>query len=423
MKKHLFPLFYLLFSFTFLHAQRVREISTIEAEGFSRVRLNTFDQYIENLIVSKKLQGAVVYFSRNNRPIRYRSYGFSDIEKRIEMKNDAIFRIASMTKAITTVGVMMLYERGLLQLNDPLDKYIPAFKDLKVAISPPAGSPDSVKYVTVPANKKITIKHLLTHTSGLGYGWGIGKEAWKKADIQGWMFAQRDETLESVINRMATLPLEAQPGEKYVYGYSTDVLGRLIEVVSEMPLDAFFQKFIFDPLKMKDTSFWMTDAKKERFAPVYGLYPNGLKLEENNLNSLYLNGPKKCFSGGAGLLSTAQDYGRFLQMLLNQGELEGVDILNPRTIQMMTTDHLGALYPNSVNGEGFGFGFWTKEVAGKNGQLSTKGAFGWGSAYYPTYFVDPQAQMYGFYFTQLMPSGGLSLNSMFGTLVYQALIE
>lgn len=410
-------------AFQSVSAQRVSQEQDPKILGFSPNRLAFLDQRMDDFIQKKQLQGAVVYVARHNEAVRFRAYGMMDLENKVPMRTDALFRIASMSKAVTTVGIMMLYERGLLQLNDPLEKYIPAFKNMKVAVAPPSGSPDSVKFVTVPAKSPITIRQLLTHTSGLGYGWGVGKEAWQKAGIQGWYFANRNEPLADVINRIGALPLEFQPGDKFGYGYSTDVLGRVIEVVSGLPLDQYFQRFIFDPLKMKDTGFWVDEARKNRLAPVYGLYDGVLKLEENNANSDYLKGPKKCMSGGAGLVSTAQDYGRLLQMFLNGGNLEGADILSPHTIEIMAMNQTGDLYLKNGNGEGFGFGFWTKEQIGANGQLSTKGAYGWGSAYYPVYFVDPKADMFGFYLTQLKPAGNLNLNTLFGTLVYQALTE
>jgi CubicO group peptidase (beta-lactamase class C family) len=246
------------------------------------------------------------------------------------MKTDAIFRIASMSKAVTTVAVMMLYEEGKFLLHDPVSKYIPAFANPVVAVPPPAGAPADLKFVTEKANRPIQIRDLLTHTAGLTYGEGLAAELYKNANLSGWYFANHDETIGQAINRLATLPLHGQPGEAWQYGFSTDVLGYLVEVVSGQPLDRFIEERICGPLGMKDTCFFLPPEKAGRLANLYGLEKGRLVLEENAEKSEYVHGPRKCFSGGAGLLSTVADYGRLLQMLLNNGELDGVRLLSPK---------------------------------------------------------------------------------------------
>jgi CubicO group peptidase (beta-lactamase class C family) len=215
--------------------------------------------------------------------------------------------------------------------------------------------------------------------------------------------------------------LHGQPGEIFQYGYSTDVLGYLIEVVSGMPLDRFFEERIFRPLKMVDSCFYLPPAKSARLANVYGLEGGTLMLKETAEKSLYVYGPRKCFSGGAGVLSTVNDYGRFLQMLLNKGVLEGARVLSPKSVELMHANHTGDKYMRDTNA--FGLGFWVLKDLGYYGELGSEGAYGWGSAYFPQYLIDPKERIVALFMTQHMPSGGLDLNQRFKTLMYQALVK
>ncbi len=399
----------------------VRETNTPEAHGFSSERLGRLDTAVQQAIDQKQLAGAVVYLGRNGQTAYLKSYGMSDIEAGKPMASDAIFRIASMSKAVTTVAIMMLYEEGRFFLNDPVSKYIPAFKNSVVAVPPPAGAPAGTQYVTVPAKTPITIRHLLTHTAGLTYGLGLAHEAYEKANLTGYYFANREETIGQAINRLATLPLHGQPGESWQYGYGTDVLGYLVEVISGQPLDRFFEERIFQPLKMKDTSFFLPLEKADRLAPVYGNESGKIVLKETSKTSDYVHGPRKCFSGGAGLLSTIGDYSRLLQMLLNDGELDGVRLLSPKTVDLMHANHTGDKYGRDTNA--FGLGFWVLKDLGYYGELGSEGSYGWGSAYYPIYFIDPKEKLIGIFMTQLLPAGGLDLNKKFRVLSYQALVK
>jgi CubicO group peptidase (beta-lactamase class C family) len=344
-----------------------------------------------------------------------------DVEAGIPMREDAILRIASMSKAITSVAVMMLYEEGRFRLNDPVSKYMPAFSRQIVAVAPPAGSPPGTPYGTEPAKRPITIRHLLTHTAGLTYGDGPAAAEYKAAGLSGWYFADKDETIAEAIDRLATLPLHGHPGESWQYGYATDVLGRFVEVVSGMPLDRFLEERIYRPLGMVDTCFFLPPEKAERLAPVYGYDGGKLVKNETSATTDYIHGPRKCFSGGAGILSTAHDYGRFLQMLLNRGELDGVRILSPKTVDLMHANHTGDKYRRDT--DAFGLGFWVIDDLGFYGELGSEGAYGWGSAYYPQYLIDPEERMVAMLLTQLRPSGGLDLNQRFKVLLYQALNE
>lgn len=393
----------------------------VEALGFSPARLERLDNVIQSTVDQHQLSGAVMYIARDGQTVELKAYGLQDVENKKPMKTDTIFRIASMSKAVTTVAALMLYEEGRFMLSDPVSKYIPAFAHSVVAVPPPAGSAPGVKYTTVPVEHPITIHDLMRHTSGLTYGDGVAADDYKKANLSGWYFANHDETIGAAIDRLATLPLNAQPGEKWQYGYSTDVLGRLVEVISGLPLDRFIEERITRPLKMVDTSFFLPPGKESRLANVYGLEQGQLVLEENTEKSDYVHGPRKCFSGGAGLLSTIGDYGRLLQMLLNDGELDGVRILSPKTVQLMHENHTGNKYARDTHA--FGLGFWVNDDPGFYGELVSKGAYGWGSAYYPQYLVDPQEKMVAIFMTQLTPTDGLTLNQRFKVLTYQALIK
>ena len=253
------------------------------------------------------------------------------------MKEDAIFRIASQTKALVSVAALQLQEEGRLLIGDPVGKYIPEFQKTKVAVLRPGG------YDVVDAKRPITIRDLLTHTSGVSYGDGPAKDLWQKAGITGWYFADRDEPVAATVTRMAALPFDAQPGEKYIYGFNTDILGVVVERASGQPLDEYLRTRIFEPLKMRDTHFYLPPAKADRLATVYSATPGG-KIERAPTpgtmvsQGAYVEGPRKSFSGGAGIVSTALDYARFLQMMLNGGELEGARILGRKSVELMTVD-------------------------------------------------------------------------------------
>lgn len=400
---------------------RAADSRSAEALGFSPVRLNRLDAVIQSAIDNHQLAGAVMYIARDGQTAHLQAYGLADIEHKTPMATDAIFRIASMSKAVTTVAALMLYEEGRFMLNDPVAKYIPAFVNSVVAVPPPAGSAPGVKYVTVPARRPITIRDLMRHTAGLTYGDGLASEEYKQANLSGWYFANHDEPIGAAIDRLGKLPLHGQPGEAWQYGLSIDVLGHLVEVVSGLPLDRFIEERITKPLKMTDTSFYLPPGKESRLANVYGLESGRLTLEETAEKSDYVQGPRRCFSGGAGLLSTIGDYGRFLQMLLNEGELDGVRLLSPKTVRLMHANHTGDKYTRDTHA--FGLGFWVNNDPGFYGELSTEGSYGWGSAYFPQYLVDPEEKIVAIFMTQLRPAGNLDLNRKFKVLMYQALLK
>jgi len=388
--------------------------------GLGADRLARIGRVMKDYCDQGKVMGVVALIMRNGKVAYNEAFGKLDPAKGTPMTTDAIFRIASQTKAITTTAVMTLFEEGRFLLDDPISKYIPEFAGAKVAVQ--AQDKRASGYTTVPVKRPITIRDLLTHTAGISYGDGPAKDEYLKAGIHGWKLADKDVPVGDVIRRLARLPFDAQPGEKFVYGYNTDILGYLVERISGMSLAGYIEKAITAPLGMMDTHFFLPEGKIARLTPVYGVDETGkLKLVETAADNDYVRGPRKCYSGGAGLLSTAENYARFLQMLLNRGELAGVRILSPKTVELMTADHLGDLYPWDKTGFGLGFRVTTK--LGRTGQPGTVGAFGWGGAYYTDYWVDPTEKLVGVFMTQVLPAGDLDLSDKFRVLTYQSIVD
>ncbi|MDP7691514.1 MAG: serine hydrolase domain-containing protein, partial [Vicinamibacterales bacterium] len=381
-------------------------------------RLERLTEAMQAYVDDGRLAGAVILVARRGRVAYLRSFGQRDIESRSPMADDAIFRIASQTKAIVSTGVMLLQEEGKLLISDPVGRYLPQFARTQVAVAR-----DGAGYDVVDARGPITIRQLLTHTSGVSYGSGPASDRWESAGIQGWYFADREEPVGDTIARLAALPFDAHPGEQWIYGYNTDILGALIEAVSDQPLDEFIQTRILEPLGMEDTHFYLPLDKRDRLATVYSATNDGLDRAPNPGHMVgqgaYVDGPRTSFSGGAGLLSTATDYARFLQMTLNGGELEGTRLLGRKTVELMTTNHLTD-QPFRA-GQGFGLGFSIVEDVGARGLPGSKGEYGWGGAYHSTYWVDPTEELVVVYLTQLIPAGGLDDQGKIRALIYQAI--
>jgi CubicO group peptidase (beta-lactamase class C family) len=394
-----------------------------EQLGLSAQRLDRLKQVMQEYVDRGRIAGVVAVVARGGKIAVFDAYGRMDIERNLPMRKDVILRMASMSKAVTTVAAMILVEQGTLQLTEPVSKYIPAFKQTTVAVPPPAGTPGTGRYGLAPARREITIRDLMTHTAGISYGQGNPAAAeYRAAGILGWYLGDQKDPIGRIAERLAGLPFDAQPGEKFVYGYNTDILGAVIEKASGVPLDQFFRTRVFEPLKMVDSSFFLPPEKKHRLATVYSATANGLVRapEPGTGQGDYVDGPRACFSGGAGLLSTPTDYTRFLQMLLNGGELDGVRVLGPKTVELMTVNHVGSLYSDGAMG--FGLGFEVIEQLGKAGRYGSPGAYGWGSAYYQRYVVDPQEQLIAVFFSQLVPAAGLDLDSKYRTLAYQSIV-
>ncbi|HSD27400.1 MAG TPA: serine hydrolase domain-containing protein [Vicinamibacteria bacterium] len=396
--------------------------ATPESVGLSSERLQRLRAAMQQFVDEGRIAGLVTYVARNGRVAHHEAFGKADVEADLPMKKDAIFRIASQTKAFTSVAVMMLVEEGKVGLADPVSRFIPAFKKTSVALPPPPGAVPGSPVSVVPAKREITIRDLLTHTAGISYGDGPAAEQWKAAGIQGWYFADRREPVSAVVERMAALPMDAQPGEKYVYGYNTDILGVVVEKVSGMTLAEFLQKRITGPLGLVDTQFYLPPAQKGRLAAVYAAKDGKIERATDPKfgQGHYVEGPRVAYAGGAGLLSTARDYGRFLQMLLNGGEVEGVRLLSPKTVELMTVNHVGSLY--SDGNLGFGLGFDVVEDLGRSGRYGSVGAFGWGGAYHTNYWVDPHEKLVAVLMTQLLPAGDSQLQHRFRALVYSSIV-
>jgi len=391
-----------------------------EEVGVSAARLERLTATLDGYVEAGRLPGGVIRVARGGRVVLHHAFGYRDREARSPMPGDALFRIASQTKALVSVAILMLQEDGKLLISDPLSKYLPAFAATTVAVPRSGGG-----YDVVPAKRAITLRDLLTHTAGVGYGNGVAPDRWASAGIQGWYFAHRDEPVRATVDRMAALPMDAQPGEKYVYGYATDILGAVVEVVSGLTLDAFLRSQILEPLGMDDTAFYVPPEKAARLATVYSLPQGGTLTRAPDGSGMqaqgeYVDGPRASFSGGAGLVSTAADYARFLQMLLDGGTLDGVRLLSPSSVALMTTDHIGAVY--GVPGVGFGLGFSVVEDLGARGTPGSVGEFGWGGAYHSTYWVDPAQELVVVYLTQVIPAVGLDDFGKVRALVYQALV-
>lgn len=386
--------------------------------GLSEGRLAELTEAFEGYVASGALPGAVALVLHDGEVAYLDAFGYRDREASDPQETDDIFRIASQTKAIVSVAIMMLQEDGDLLISHPVGRYLPEYMETTVAKPDGDGG-----YDVVPANRPVTIRDLLTHTAGVGYGGGVAAGEWAAAGIQGWYFANRDEPIRETVRRMADLPFEAQPGERFVYGYSTDILGAIVEVASGMPLDAFLSERIFEPLDMRDTHFYLPEEKLDRLAVVYSAGDGGLSAAPDPGHmvgqGMYVEGPRMSFSGGAGLLSTAHDYGRFLQMMLEGGTLDGARILSPKSVELMTVNHVGDLL-GADGGMGFGLGFSVVDDLGERGTLGSVGEYGWGGAYHSTYWVDPVENLVVVYFTQLTPTGGVDDHARLRALVYQA---
>lgn len=390
------------------------------SSGLAADRVAVIDRGLQRFVDDNRVAGIVALVMQDGKPVYEKAFGWSDKEAGRRMTTDTIFRIASQTKALTSVAIMQLIEEGKLSLNRRAGDFIPTFAATTVAS---ARKDDGL--VTAPARRPITIRDLLTHTAGISYGTGpiVGDTYAAKglgpAAGNGWYTADKDEPVCTTMERLGTLPFVAQPGEQYVYGYNTDILGCIVEKVSSMSLDEYLRAKIIAPLGMKDTMFFLPPAERARLAAVYasqdGKYVRS--ADDSRGQGHYVDGPRKSFSGGAGLLSTARDYARFLEAMRLGGTIDGVRLLSPRSVRLMTTNQVGTLH--SATGLGFGLGFQITDQYGANG-MNSVGSFGWGGAYGSNYRVDPEARLVLVLMIQLMPNA-TDIQQVFPSLVYQAL--
>src|SRR6266851_5748523 len=395
-----------------------------ESVGLSSERLERIATAVQRSIDDKRIAGAVTLVSRRGQIAWLKAQGMMDREAGKPMRSDTIFRICSMSKALTSLAVMMLYEEGRFQLEDPVSKYIPEFKNPKVLVKPASGVP-----YTIPATKEITILNLLTHTSGLTYNWNpdLGP-MYKEAGVAHGLLPY-DGTIQDNVKRLAGLPLLFNPGERFEYSLGVDVLGYLVEVVSGKTFDEFLRTRVFAPLGMNDTYFYVPEDKLNRLATVYTYYPDkGLSrfpdapIAEGNFvySADYpYRGPKKLYSGGGGLSSTAADYARFCQMMLDGGKSGGTRLVSRKTVELMTQDHLGKIGPD----QGFGLGFGVDGVKSPLSELGSPGQYNWGGFFYTAFVIDPKEQMITIFMAQLHPTGDLNLDSLFHALAVQAIVD
>lgn len=392
-----------------------------EEAGVSSERLARIDAALEAYVEEERLPGAALVIGRRGHVVYAKAFGYRDREAGEPLEITDLFRIASQTKAVISVGVMILQEQGRLLIDQDLGDFIPEFDSTTVAVKT-----DDEGFEVVPADRKITVRDLLTHTAGIGYGWGPGARTWEEAGIVGWYFADRDEPIAETVERMGDLPMDAQPGEAFVYGYATDILGVVIERASGMALDEFLRVEILEPLGMVDTHFYVPTEKADRLTVVYSVTEDsGMERAPDPGHmvgqGMYLEGPRKSFSGGAGLVSTPMDYARFLEALRRGGTLDGARILSPKTVQLMTVDHVHDAWQG--DGGGFGLGFGITEEIGWSGLPGSPGAYAWGGAYHSTYWVDPAEELVVSYMTQVIPAQGLDDHQRLRALIYQALVD
>jgi CubicO group peptidase (beta-lactamase class C family) len=407
-------------------AQGIPKAQSPEEVGFVATRLKRLSDRLDEGVKNNEIPGAVVLIARNGKIAMFDAYGFRDKDAKAPMKTDAIFRIASMTKPIVSVATMILVEEGKLSLADPVSKYIPAFADTKVSVS--KKNPDgTVELALEPQFRPMTVQDLMRHTSGLTYG-AAGSNPVKQSYVD-MKVTDANQTNAQFVEKLAKLALLYQPGTHWEYSHSTDVLGRVVEVASGMTLDKFIEDRITKPLKMGDTGFEAAPDKKDRGAKPQ---KEGPKNEVPNIPEITLKTAWK--SGGGGMVSTAADYARFLQMFANGGQLDGARIISRKTIDLMTADHLApdikmgddmwrfeALEPSARMGQGFGLGFAVRNEQGRNPLPGSPNDYYWGGAWGTYFWHDPREHMYVVFMMQ-SPAQRLPYRYLMRDLVYQALI-
>lgn len=392
-----------------------------EDNGISTARLERIDKMVQEHIANKWIPGAVVLIVRNGKAVYHKAYGFADVENKVALKKDNIFRIASQSKAITSLAVMMMYEEGKFGLDDPVSRYLPEFKNPKVI-----GTVNwrDTTYSSTPAKSEVTIRQLLTHTSGIDYA-GIGSQEFRaiyaKAGIPSGI-GNHDMVLADKMKILGGLPLKHNPGEQYTYGLNIDVLGYLVEVLSGMSLDQFFKTRIFQPLGMNDTYFYLPKEKHSRLVTLYdmkdGLISKMTQPAYDGVNVVYPTLEGKYYSGGAGLSSSPEDYAKFLQLFLNKGEYNGNRLLSRKTVELMLTSQL---QPPLTNQMGLGFGLETDK--NDAGSIVSIGTFSWGGAYNTQYWADPKEKLIGIIYMNTYGGPGRGTADKFKVLTYQAIAD
>ena len=398
-------------------------MGTPEEAGLAKDRLDRITRLMQKHIAENRIAGATGLIARGGKIGYFETWGMMDKESGKPMRKDSIFRIYSMTKAVTGVAIMILHEEGRFSLNDPVSKYIPEFKDLKVAVDKKDPVTGKRTYYTVPSEREMTIRDLLRHTSGLDYQGPRDEKGdliYPKLGV-----TRNDITLEEAIKRLGKAPLVNQPGTVWNYGLSIDVLGRLVEVVSGKTLDGFFEDRIFKPLGMVDSGFYVPREKWDRVTALYTLNDDKTIKRSTAPPQESYKKPAVLLLGGAGLVSTTMDYARFCQMLANGGELDGARILSRKSVELMGTDHLGEMPRIGILQPGYGFGltFAVNLGPGKTGALGSEGEYNWGGAAGTRFWIDPKEQMIGVFMIQILPHTGLAYGNEFKQLAYQAISD
>ena len=406
----------LIITYSCTHTSELKEAAPAYVK-VSQDRLTRIDKMIQQSIDSGWIAGAVGFIARDRKIVYDKSFGVNDIEAKTLMHRDDIFRIASQTKAITSVAVMMLFEEGKFLLDDPISKYIPEFANPRVLDQ---FNEKDTTYTTIPANREITVRDLLTHTSGIDYaviGSGNMTAIYAKSGIPSG-FESEKIVLGDKIRALGKLPLVHQPGERFTYGLNADVLGYLVEVLSGETLDKFFHKYIFEPLGMNDTYFYVPSSKSDRLVKVSIVDKN---RHLKNAPPDFMNYPLvdgTYYSGGAGLSSTIKDYATFLQMMLNSGEYNGKRLLSRRTVELMTCNQIGDL---NLGSDKFGLGFQITTAKGQAKLGISEGSFAWGGYFATTYWADPKERLVCLLFMQQSPLSHGEIQDKFRAMVYQAL--
>jgi len=397
--------------------------------GLSAARLDRITKWMQRWVDSGQLPGMTVAIMRKRELAYAHTHGKADVERNKPMRPDTIVRIYSMTKPLTSTAIMMLYEEGHFQLDDPISKFIPGFKNPRVYAGGSRGKIDSV-----PAEREINFRDLLSHTSGLTYGFMESNpvDALYRAKEGGVDFQTATTSLKEVVDRLATFPLITQPGKAWNYSVATDVLGRLVEVISGEAFEKFLVEKVIKPLGMGDTDFFVPDSKHERFAANYQAGPGGkLEVIDDPAKSPYLQ-PRKVNSGGGGLVSTASDYLRFCKFMLNKGELDGVRLLGRKTVELMTMNHLKGdmadmgmprWSESTAEGVSFGLGFSVMINPAKAHIVGSPGEFAWGGAASTAFWCDPVEDMAVVLLTQLMPSSTYPIRRELRILSYGAIVD
>lgn len=402
-----------------------------EAVGLASSRLAHIRSVMSRHVAEKRIPGAIGLIARRGKIAYQEAFGMADVEAGKPMQLDTIHRIYSMTKPITSVAAMMLYEEGKFQLNDPVAKYLPEFAKMQVGIEEKDPQTGTLTLKTAPAKRPVTIRDLLRHTAGLSYGFfsqTLVDQEYRKARILS------DANLAEFIINLTKIPLVHEPGTRWHYSVSVDVLGRLVEVLSGKPFDQFLQERIFTPLDMRDTGFYVPANKKDRFAKLYSptrdgkIQPAVICANRQECTEKFPNAapsglePPTLLSGGGGLFSTAHDYLRFCQMMLDKGQYNGKRLLSRKTVQLMSSDNLGTI-PGMGPGAGFGLGFAVSKAPGEAGMMGSAGEYNWGGAAGTRFWIDPQEELIGIFMIQILPHTGLEYGSEFRVLTYQAIAD